>query len=382
MSWELYLKHTDRNGTDKNPVIVPVTARYKNKVNTSTPLVFVLNSEHPAAGDFEEFDIVEVFIRNKEFGLNDYTSDFTALVTDIQYDTDEFGETWVTVTAMEKKFILSLRSIMWPSGTANRSKFSAVRAETVMKTIVQYNLLSDATVANGRWREGDITDPSGMNIQLSNETDAASGELVSGGFVGANCLVALEEVASVGGGDFEVAYDKATGFEFQFHSGQLGDDKSSGSGRVVFSLKNGTMSKPRLVIKRAVGTVVVVGGSGAEGNRVVRTVTGPDYSVTNDTEHFHDGKSQGTDTDALDFVGEVKAEEIKKSYELTFDVVQTSGVFYSPVAVSGKQTYRVGDLVTASYQVEETRKIESTTVNWRSQAGSARMQIDVETREV
>lgn len=382
MTWELYIKHMDRVGVDKNPTIIPVTARYTNKVNHALPLSFVLHSDHPAAQDFEEFDIVEVFIRNKDYKLTDYTSDFVGIVRSVTFETDEEGQTWVTVYAPEKRHLLSLRDVLWYSGFANRSTFSAVKAETSMKNLVTYNFTSSATVANGRWREGDITKALGMNINLTVQADSAGGNTITGGFSGDNCLEALKDIAIAGGGDFDLVWLGGNKFDFRFYAGQLGSDKSSGANRVVFSLNNYTMNKPKLEIAHAFGTSLLVAGGGEGVNRVVKSVNGPDYSATYDIESFIDARSQGTDLNALQFKGEVEGHKIQKAYELTFDVVQTSNVFYSPIDVTGKLTYKAGDLVLASYQVEEVRKIESVAMTWRSQTSSSSLLIDVETREV
>lgn len=382
MTWELYIKHMDRGGNDKNPVIIPVTARYTNKVNHASPLTFVLNIDHPASDDFEEFDIVEVFIRNKVYGLLDYTSDFVGIVRSTIINTDDEGQTWLTIYAPEKKHVLTFRDVLWPSGTVNRADFTNEASETVMKTLVSYNFTSNATVANGRWRDGDITAPSGMNINLTIEADGGGGDLITGAYSGDVCLEALKDIALGADGDFDLVWLGSNDFEFKFYDGQIGEDKSTGTNRVLFSLKNYTMTRPRLKIRHAKATSLLVAGGGEAENRVVRIVNGIDYDATYDIEGFVDARSQGVDTDALDFKGVVEAVKRQKEYELTFDVVQTSNVFYSPIAVDKKLTYKAGDLVLVNYQIEEVRKVESVSMTWRAQADSSPLLIDVETREL
>jgi len=53
-------------------------------------------------------------------------------------------------------WLLGTRSVGYYANVANRSKYTAVAAETIMKGLVNYNATANATVANGRVREPNL----------------------------------------------------------------------------------------------------------------------------------------------------------------------------------------------------------------------------------
>jgi hypothetical protein len=83
-----------------------------------------------------------------------------------------------------------------------------------------------------------------------------------------------------------------------------------------------------------------------------------------------------------EFRGLARLEEQHVHEELSFDVLQTSNQFYSPVVVAGRKTYRAGDLVLATYGTEQVRKIEKVIVNWKVPQKDDPFQISIVTREV
>src|SRR4030042_6667988 len=159
MSYELHLRWYDRFGVPKHGCIDPLWARHTDSISGDESLVFALHIDHPAIADAEEFDILEVRLRNTELGSEDSGDFVRALVgilRDWDLETDDDGLTYCMFYVPQERHILSWRSVLWYAGVADRSEFAGVPAETIMKTLVQYNCTMDASVANGRQREGDM----------------------------------------------------------------------------------------------------------------------------------------------------------------------------------------------------------------------------------
>lgn len=374
MPYELYIRHYDRAGVLKSAYIEPLWARYTASVDGQEPLVFAIDTENPAVAILDEFDILEVLIRNKEIGLTNFTRSFVGILRGFDISTDSEGKTFITFTAPNEKHILSWRSILWPANVANRTMFTAVKAETVMKTLVQYNCTGAASVVNGRHRAGDLFP--GMGLDITNAVDAGGGNALTFNVMGDNLLAALQKIREQAGGDFSFEWQGSNDFEFGFHVGQLGSDKSSGTDRVLFSVLTMTMGAPRLVITPAGATTTIVGGQGENSDRAVSAVNGPDYAADNDIEVFTDARNEST-ADGRIYRGTLKLDTMKAVSALSFDVLQTSNQFYSPIAVAGKKTYNVGDLVMASYFGDSVMKIDSVLVDWNESSSDSPFKVSV-----
>jgi len=383
MAYELHLKLYDRYGVQKRGFIAPVWARYTDSVDTDDPLIFYLHEEADAVESIEEFDIVEVMIRNRDLLLMDSGGGFVralvAIVRDFIYTTDDNGETFIEYRAPSANHILSWRSVLWYAGVDNRSSFSGVAAETLMKLLVTYNFTANATTGNGRQRNGDLLP--GMGLDISVVADSAGGNVLSGSFTGKNILVALQKLTEQAGGDFALSWDGGIDWSFDFYPGQLGDDKSFGADRVLFSLKNNTMKNPRLIKTGAKSSVALAAGAGPGEERQVSEVLGPDYGLDYDIEIFVDAR-QEKESDGRAYRGRLKLEDLRAKQNLSFTVLQTSNQFYSPVPITGRKTYKAGDIVLAVYQSEAIRKIEKIQVYWNDPQNEDAFVVDVITREV
>lgn len=381
--YEVYLRQYDRTGTLKHAAINPLWARWTESVSGQEPLVFALDSSHPQAGDIAEFDIWEVLLRNQELGIADFTRAFVGIQRHWDRATDDDGLEILTFTAPNEKHILSWRHILWYAGVANRSDFSAQKAETVMKNIVKYNLTSLATVVNGRQRAGDLSP--GMGVDITVQADGGAGNTISIACMGDNVLTALQKVAEGAGGDFSLnwAGPGTNDWTFTWHLGQLGSDKSTGANRVLFSTAPGneTMIRPRLKHTGAGATTTISAGKGDGLARAVTPVNGVDYAANYDLETFTDARNENT-ADGRTYRGQVDLEAIRLREKLEFDVIQTANQFYSPVAVTGHKTYKAGDLCLATYGVSNVRKIDQVAIEWKSPDRGDAFTVSIVTREV
>lgn len=383
MSYELYLRLYDRSGVQKIGFIAPLFARFTDAVNGDDPLVFGLNLDHEAVSEISEFDLVEVMIRNQELLLmapdKKFVSAFVGIVRNWDLSTNDDGESFLEYMAPGINHILSWRAVLWYAGVSDRSQFDDVAAETIMKTLVNYNCTVNASTANGRQRNGNLSP--GMGIDLSIEADGGGGNLLSATFKGGNLLSSLQKLADQAAGDFALIWNGSNDFEFQFYAGQLGDDKSSGAERVLFSLANNTMRNPRIKRSGAAGTVAISAGAGKGVLREISEVFGSDYAADYDLEIFVDARQEVTDEGRV-YRGGLKLDEKRIREELTFNVIQTGNQFYSPISITGRKTFKAGDLVLCVYGTEEIRKIESVKVYWNSPSSDDAFNVDVITREV
>ena len=98
--------------------------------------------------------IVEVYRQDPDAGITSYR-EFSGIVREIVRtvtDTDITAIRAVGFTAL-----LADRIVAYRAGVANRSTFSAIPAETVLKTLFDYNLGASATTGNGRLLSGVLT---------------------------------------------------------------------------------------------------------------------------------------------------------------------------------------------------------------------------------
>lgn len=383
--WELHLRHYDRAGSLRNGYIAPLTARYTNSLDADEPLVFSL--EAGIYGDIEEiveYDIIEVMIRNRFLGVQSagggFVRDYVGIVRGSQPDrqTDENGVTLLTWYAPEQKHLLAWRRVLWPAGTANRSQFDAVAAETAVKLLIRYNCTSDASTGNGRWRNGDL-EP-GMGVVLDIEANGGRGNAVSLSFAGGGLLPSLAKTCELGGDYYRVNWRGGSlggAHEWSLTWGR-GSDKSTGSDRVLFSLANNTMSDPRRRYIAAKATAAIAAGQGEGSDRATSAVDGADYAANNDLELFVDARNAAT-SGAREGAAALKLDGAREESRLDFAVLMTGDVFYSPVAVAGRKTYYVGDRVLASYGGDEVRRIRKTAVAWNRSADGEPLQVTVET---
>ncbi len=332
---------------------------YRRQVNAPGVLSFVLAGNHRVVSELEHNSQVIVYRRNPTLGLS-WTADFYGLFRRQRHsysDHDVFEATCPGILT-----ILGWRVVAWYAGTSNRSNFQSVAAETVMKTLVNYNAGAQATAANGRVRDGVIA---GISVQA----DSAGGNTISIDCAYDNLLDVLQKTASIGGGDFDLVRTGAAAWEFRWYTGQLGIDRTA---TLLFALERGNMAEPEYTYDRTEErTVAIIGGQGEKSDRTVVVRTGPDYSATNDIEMFVDARNNET-TGGLNASGDAKLQEVRARRKFTYRVVQTPGCAYGV-------HYGLGDLVRAQYgPVNVVQKIVGVTVGL-DRDGAEKIGVEMET---
>lgn len=233
--------------------------------------------------------------------------------------------------------LLKRRTIATYSGSSQAQKSGP--AETVIKAYVNEQAGPGATTRA-------IT---GLTV----EADSASGNTISLGRSNKSLFTVCQEIADIGGGDFDVVTTGGAEWEFRWYNGQLGTDRSSD---VVFSLDNGNMADPELDDNRlSEQNYVRVGGQGEGSARSYMWRSDSslaDDSPINRMESFADARNSSTSAE-LNSRGDAVLEQYRPKLNLSFTVLQ------SPGAILGRD-YFLGDLVTASFAgVSQTRQIAS-----------------------
>lgn len=312
---------------------------YVRQVNGVGSGTFVINAESSVV-DFLDPNGATLLDAQIEFWRSDSANsitpycDFYGLLRDREYVTDESGTTTFVAYLDEQQDFLRRAIVAYRAGITDRSLFSNVAAETVLKTLVTYNATSAGTTGDGR---DDNVDAWGANISV--EADGAEGSNVTVACPGRNLLEVLQEVADLGGLDFGLTKTGAQAWEFWVDT-RMGDDHTDD---VKFALNRGNMRRPRLRSnRRAEKTVAVVGGREAGGSRPVRVRTGANYhTLYNSFEMFVNGSQYDTSA-GLDSAGDERLEELRAVDELSFEVIQVPSTLY------GKH-YRLGDTVGAYF---------------------------------
>jgi hypothetical protein len=339
-----------------------LSVAYTKQVNAPGLCQFILNGNHAAVSQLALDGQIEVYRRDQAQGIAWY-ADFFGLYRGTE-QTSKAGLDLFTAFCPGQMSFLSRRHILYAAGTASRSEFAAVPAETVMKTLVNYNACANATTGNSRKRNGAIT---GLSIAV----DAAGGSTISWSCAWKNLLDQLQAIAQIAGGDFDLVKTGAQTWQFRFYSGQLGTDRSS---TLTFAMELGNMAEPVYRYMRMdEKTVAVVGGQDTGANRAVVTRTGADYSAANDIELFVDGRSDDS-TAKLNGRGDAALDKAQARNAFSYKVLQT------PASLYGLH-YFLGDLVKAKYKsVTVTQQVYAVSVSFDGK--DSKEIIDIEMRDL
>jgi hypothetical protein len=286
--------------------------------------------------------IVEVYRQDIDNGITS-TREFAGTIRGI---TTTYGQTTViTAQAVGTNAILGDRIVAYKSGVANRSQFSAVVAETVMKTLYNYNLSTSATVANGRMLDGRLTGATAA-------TSGGLGNATSLSCSGQNLLSVLQEVQLTAGGDFALVYTAPATWTFTWYTGQLGTDRSAS---IVLSVETGTIAKLTLRTNRINDTTAaVVAGQGEGSARVITTRPASLPTGLDLRETWIDARNQKTTAEYTQ-LGDIALRNATRSrVTLQTEVLQNAALRYG-------REYFLGDLVTVyAYSAGNiTQKVQS-----------------------
>lgn len=341
---------------------------------------FVISRYDEAAPYIIDKYQVEIWRRWPEQGIDWYRAFDAILRDDIPLTTDD-DIPQVIVRSFGTLHLLGWRCNLYASETANRTKFTSAKPETIVKTLVQYNCTSSGTTAAGRDRDATYTGAlNGFTVTI--ETDSARGVALDYQSARGNVLAELQAVqqacvATATPFDFDLVKQSGSTYQFQFKTPYLGTDRSTGASAVVFSEAFRNMRAPRLErIRSQEQSAIVVGGGGTGGDRTILGVGGPNFHLdTNDIERFYNGATttEGTTNAAiLQTLGQKEADARAMRPQLRFDVLQQT-------VLLGRD-YFLGDVVSCRFNDETfVQQVWRVTSMWRPDGAEA---IQVELRDL
>lgn len=304
----------------------PISFTYTRIVNAPGILVMENRGDHPILSNLEENWLIEVYRRPKGYS---WRKEFSGIYQDIDWIQQDVAPR-ASLMANGIMVMLSWRVSGYTANMSDRTAFTNKPAETIAKTLVEYNAGPSATVANGRELDGVIP---GLSI----EADAATGKPMDWFCAWQNLLETLQKLAESGGGDFDLVRTGGSSYEFRWYENQLGIDRSSD---VVFALQRGNMANPRYRERRSSRlTSVIVGGKGEEEEREIAIVKSDEFSSSDNYEAFLGATDVATEAGLINR-GQAKLSENKISKNFFFTVLQSEASKYGV-------HYDVGDLVSA-----------------------------------
>lgn len=363
MAAEYQLRVYSRSGVIQHIITDMLNLAYAREVNSPGVLTFDMPADHLAIGDFLTDSQVEVWRQDRAIGLAWYC-DFRAFWRGERRSANSDGTRIYRAQCVGQMDLLRRAIVAYPAATADRSEFATTAAETIAKTLVQYNATADGTIVDGRVRDVTL---SGIVLQ----GDAANGPNLTIRCAWRNLLETLRDLAELGGGDFDLEKTAGAQWEFRWHHGQLGADKT---GTVRFALNFGNVTDP--VLQRdhtREPTVAIVGGQGQEASRTIVVRTGANYDATyNASEVFVDSRQEST-TAALQATGDVELSLAQTRNNLSFSVLQVPQTYYGV-------HYTLGDLVMGIYEgFSATKQVRKVSV---AVAEDGTEQIRVELKDV
>lgn len=332
---------------------------YTRRVNNPGIVQFSIRGDHPLLSTIADKWQIEVW--RKPDDTDTWGREITGLYRLLDWTYGEQSRASFLCNGLMS--MLKWRIIAWHAGEADRTKFDGVKAETVANTLVKYNATASATTGAGRLRDGHID---GLTV----ETDGTEGNTLDWFCAYDNLLESLQNLAKVGGGDFDLVKTSASAWQWRWYTGQLGTDRSA---TVTFAMERGNMANPIYRDNRTQEcTAAIVGGQGIDTSRAIVIRTGTNYHVdTNNIEMFV-GATDVDTTEGLNARGDQKLKEAEAIKSFTFDVLQTTSCMYGTHYTLGDLTTAVNPYNGASYTV----KIQAVTVS-TEEDGSEKIEVEV-----
>ena len=249
------------------------------RVNKPGRLVAQFPSNHLLIDDLEDRSQIELWEEVPEAGIEPHRF-FSGIYRSPRFK--DYGPRGVfTLVADGDMSLLDWRIVNYYAGRSDRSQFISKKAEYIMKFLVYYNITNLATTGQDRKRNGTNWPATEIDVESGNSL----GTTLDWYCHGDNLLKTLQELTRVGGGDFSLAkVNGAKIWEFRFHLGQLGTDRTA---TVLFSAERDNIDDLTYLLDRSKErTVACVWGNEKGEYREYLTRTGINYTANNDREVY------------------------------------------------------------------------------------------------
>lgn len=374
--YEYFLRQLSRDNTVKAARLKPLSLR-ASRGKYGGSLSFSINADDTRVQSIAPLDVFQVYIRNRELGIVDNDGLNNGFVLWDEYllwgyslSDDPRGVTTWTASAKNKWSAFDLRRVLFNEGVVDRTEFVGVAVETIGKTIVQYNCTADASIANSRFREGDLA---GMGFTITVASDQARGAVIERRMRGGKVLGILADISKGSGGEFRLTRTGFLTYELDFGVPYQGEERDN----VIFSVARKTMANARYEYSLAGIETVGVGVGQRDGNGRVpsNVIESAFYQADLDIEAYYDLQSIN-ESASLDTEVEARLYQNRPKETLAFDVIQTTDTFCSPVAVSNRNTYDVGDRCIAIYAGRQIQ-VEVNSVSFQADDSGGSVQVGV-----
>jgi len=311
---------------------------------------FSIPSSSQSAQYITEGAIVIVTRMDEEMGVSE-SVEFSGIIRSVVQVVSSIRS--LQVTAVGMMALLGDRIIAWTSKLANRSLFTASPAETIIKTLFNYNIGSLATTAQGRLLSGVTT---GMS------TTASSG---AGTALTLDCSMkglfsTIQETAITGGGDVDLLYTAPATWTLVWYTGQRGTNRSS---TVILSVPTGTISELIITTDRIQDfSTVIIGGAGVNKARIYATRPSTLPTGLNSREIYSDAKSTGNvSLPSMQQQGTVLIQkQSRRRVTYKAKIIQGGSLRYG-------RDYFLGDLVTIrDNSTDVVQKVQGVTLGFSS----------------
>jgi hypothetical protein len=273
----------------------------------------------------------------------------------------QLADTTYDIIAFGFNVLLADRIVAYKSGLNNLSQFTAQPAETILKTLFNYNVGSNATTANGRYLDGRLTG-------ASTSATSGAGSSLSVSCSNQNLLLTMQKIQLNGGGDFAIIFTAPTTYTFTWYTNQLGTDRTA---TIFFSISNGSLGSLSVENNRANDiTATIVGGQGEGSARIITTRPATLPTGLDLRERFIDARNENT-TAQYQAVGDgALRDALINRQVITAQILQSANLRYA-------RDYNFGDIVTIVTPVGNVpRKIQSVVIENKS-TGEEVIQIEL-----
>lgn len=256
------------------------------QVNSIDGLTFSMASTSPNAQYLLYGYIVSVTRQDSAQGIT-ASVEFAGMIRKITRIVST--QTIYQITAVSMMALLSDRIVAYRANVTNQSVFSAVVAETVLKTLFNYNCT--ALAVTGTTSQRIIN---GNTAGMTTAATASGGTAVSIACSMQNLLETMQKVAIGNGGDFDMVWTAPATYTFTWYLGQRGTNRSS---TIILSVATGTIAELQVTTDRVQDfTNVVLGGSGESLARNMYSRPAALNTGLSNRETFMDARNQGAGT--------------------------------------------------------------------------------------
>jgi hypothetical protein len=321
-NFDFKLKVYNASGILQAQIVDFIGLAYRKEKNAPGVLQVELGDSHPIISQLQDLWQIEAWIKPPG-GV--WSADFYSFFEDPDYE--DYNPYLFTATCPGQMSMLGWAICAWYASTDGRSAFTADPVETIMKSLVTYNLTASATTGAGRLYVG-------PNPGITVASDLGTGGSTSWSCAWKNILVTLQDLAEATGTNFTLTKTGAVAWTFDFSSTYIGSDLRGDKDISIDTIMNNPSYKEQRSKER---TVAIIGGSGKESARIVATRTGDNFSSSRHREIFVN-VNNSDDTAFLQSKGEQKLDKFKAKKELKFDISQVPFEYITD--------YNIGDITT------------------------------------